>query len=356
MKKGIVVEGDPLSSGGKVTQGSGTMVNGLKIALLGDPVSCPIPFHGSGTIVEGNPNVLICGKPVALEGHKVSCGCTLLAKLVGNNFKIGISLPSEPSITEKIDGLIDSVKDKINWADDKIDRAVVNTLDKILPKPIKDMNDIVKPYICALPEFPVTLKKVKLPVLKQVISIVEQAFLAKELYCFDRSHYKNNSGNKTSLKDQNKLEYVPLEGRPKELKCEGNRYTAGRHSQTTKPPGDKLDSHHMPAKSAYFGSKMNPDGRAMKGPALKVEIEDHHQTMSHGWQGEEGRLYRQKQHDLIQQGKLKEAVQMDFDDLRKIAADSGQADKYECGIKEFIETYNKNDPLDFTVKNNIIVK
>ncbi len=351
MEKGIVVEGDPLSSGGKVTQGSGTMVNGLKIALLGDPVSCPIPLHGSGTIVEGDPNVLICGKPVALEGHKVSCGCTLLAKIVGDNFKIGISLQLEPSITEKIDGLINSINDEI-------DRAVVNTLDKILPKPIKDLNDIVKPYLCALPDINGKAKSSKIPNSKKELipGLKQLGYQGMDIYCFDRSHYKNNSGNKTSLKDQNKLEYVPLEGRPKELKCEGNRYTAGRHSQTTKPPGDNLDSHHMPAKSAYFGSKMNPDGRAMKGPALKVEIEDHHQTMSHGWQGEEGRLYRQKQHDLIQQGKLKEAVQMDIDDLRKIAADSGQEDKYECGIKEFIETYNKNDPLDFTVKNNIIVK
>ncbi len=75
MEKGIVVEGDPLSSGGKVTQGSGTTVNGFRIAVLGDPVSCPIPLHGSGTIIEGDTNALFNDKPVALEGHKVSCGC-----------------------------------------------------------------------------------------------------------------------------------------------------------------------------------------------------------------------------------------------------------------------------------------
>ncbi len=148
MEKGIVVEGDPLSSGGTVTLGSGTIVNGFKIALVGDPVSCPIPLHGGGTIVEGDPNTIINGKPIALEGHKVSCGCTLLAKLVGNHFKITVSPPPpEPSFTEKTDGLIDRIKDKIDIAKDKIDRAIVNTLDKILPQPIKDLNDLVSPYI-----------------------------------------------------------------------------------------------------------------------------------------------------------------------------------------------------------------
>jgi uncharacterized Zn-binding protein involved in type VI secretion len=90
MKKGIVVEGDPLSSGGIVTQGSGTKINGLSIALLGDPVNCPLPFHGAGTIIEGDPNYTENGKPVAFEGHKVSCGCTLLAKLVGEEFTLDI--------------------------------------------------------------------------------------------------------------------------------------------------------------------------------------------------------------------------------------------------------------------------
>ena len=87
MKKGIVVEGDPTTGGGEVLVGSGYMIDGETIAVLGDPVSCKIPLHGSGNIVEGDPNLLVNGKPVALHGHKVSCGCTLIAvKLPELNF------------------------------------------------------------------------------------------------------------------------------------------------------------------------------------------------------------------------------------------------------------------------------
>ncbi|APJ02827.1 PAAR domain-containing protein [Silvanigrella aquatica] len=339
MEKGIVVEGDPLSSGGKVTKGSGTIVNGLRIAVLGDPVDCPIPLHGSGTITEGEPKALIGDKPIALEGHKVSCGCTLIAKTVGEKFKIGVSQPPEPSFIEKVDDLI-------NKLNDKIDRAVINTLDKILPKPIQDLNDLVKPYICALPEIPVVSKKTEIPSAKKVLTeaLLEQA---KELYCFDRSHYKNNSENKPTVKEQNKLEYIPLNGSSKDLKCEGNKYIGGRHADTTQPKGDGLDSHHMPAKSAYEGSKMNPDGEAKQGPAIKMEPKDHRDTKSYGKKGEQ---YRQKQKELIQQGKLKEAVQMDIEDIRRIALEDGKPDKYECGIKEYIENYNKYDPNDFIIK------
>ncbi|MBX9840147.1 MAG: hypothetical protein K2X69_17750, partial [Silvanigrellaceae bacterium] len=261
-----------------------------------------------------------------------------IAKLVGDNFKIAISSPPETSLAEKI-----------NELNDKIDRAVVNTLDKILPQSIKDFSDNVRPYICALPEIHGNSKNSKIPNLKKILmpSLAEQAFLAKDIYCFNRSHYKNNSDNKPSLKEQNKLEYIPLKGNSKELNCEGNKYTAGPHSQTTKPRNDGLDSHHMPAKSAYEGSKMNPDGQAMEGPAKKMEPKDHRETKSYGKHGEK---YRQKQKELIQQGKLKEAVQMDIDDVRRIAQEDGNPNKYECGIKEYIETYNKNNPNDFILK------
>lgn len=77
--KGIIRLGDGTSHGGKVTSASGRMkVDGKEVALLGDACSCPIPGHGSPTIVEGDPDFTLDGKPVAHEGHKISCGATLI--------------------------------------------------------------------------------------------------------------------------------------------------------------------------------------------------------------------------------------------------------------------------------------
>ena len=44
-------------------------------ALLG------VKGHGVTTIVEGDPTWLIDGIPVALEGHKTSCGASLISTL-----------------------------------------------------------------------------------------------------------------------------------------------------------------------------------------------------------------------------------------------------------------------------------
>jgi DNA-binding Xre family transcriptional regulator len=47
------------------------------IARLGDQVNCPKKGHGVNAIVEGDASMLINGIPVALEGHKTACGCSL---------------------------------------------------------------------------------------------------------------------------------------------------------------------------------------------------------------------------------------------------------------------------------------
>ncbi|MBM3115249.1 PAAR domain-containing protein [Jeongeupia naejangsanensis] len=79
MKK-VIRLGDPTSHGGSVVSASpNAKAMGKAIARLGDSVSCPEKGHGSVTIVEGDPNWLIDGKPVALEGHKTSCGAALIS-------------------------------------------------------------------------------------------------------------------------------------------------------------------------------------------------------------------------------------------------------------------------------------
>lgn len=73
--------GDPTSHGGKVVQVSVTQfqVDGIPVARKGDVCVCPIQGHQSCFIAEGDESFLIEGVPAALEGHKTSCGATLIS-------------------------------------------------------------------------------------------------------------------------------------------------------------------------------------------------------------------------------------------------------------------------------------
>lgn len=80
--KRVIRLGDPTTHGGKVVSAAAhSNIHGIQIARLGDKVTCPLPGHGSVTIVEGDPNWLIEGVPVALEGHKTSCGASLISTM-----------------------------------------------------------------------------------------------------------------------------------------------------------------------------------------------------------------------------------------------------------------------------------
>lgn len=79
---GVIRLGDKNTGGGAVLAGSAEMIcNGIGVARVGDPVSCPIPGHGPTVIVEGNPNFCDSGLPVAFHGHRCACGCSLLSSL-----------------------------------------------------------------------------------------------------------------------------------------------------------------------------------------------------------------------------------------------------------------------------------
>jgi len=71
----IIRKGDKTTHGGSVLTSSETMkFGGIGVAREGDKVSCPVPGHGPTTIVEGNPDYLDHGIPVAFHGHKCACG------------------------------------------------------------------------------------------------------------------------------------------------------------------------------------------------------------------------------------------------------------------------------------------
>ena len=67
------------------------------------------------------------------------------------------------------------------------------------------------------------------------------------------------------------------------------------------------------------------------GPAIVMEKADHRQTASCG-NSLEAREYRAKQKELIDQGKFKEAMQMDIDDIHEKFGD-----KYDDAIAQMQE-------------------
>jgi uncharacterized Zn-binding protein involved in type VI secretion len=80
--RGIIRVGDATSHGGSVETGSEMSdVMGRAVARLGDRCSCPIAGHGSCVITEGDSDFIVDGKPAAFDGHKTSCGATLISSL-----------------------------------------------------------------------------------------------------------------------------------------------------------------------------------------------------------------------------------------------------------------------------------
>nr|WP_258078473.1 hemagglutinin repeat-containing protein [Xanthomonas arboricola] len=114
----------------------------------------------------------------------------------------------------------------------------------------------------------------------------------------------------------------------------------GPHRQTSKPSGDGLDSHHCPAQNCYKGAPIGSGG----GPAIKMDPEDHELTASFG-RSKSAQAYRDKQKELLDQGRLMDAVQMDVDDIR---AKFGK--KYDGHIQQMIDYAKTLNPDDFKVK------
>lgn len=78
-----IVVGDTTSHGGVVISGSPTTVwgpSGLPIARVGDQVTCPMCKPHVFKIVEGQSMFTDNHMAIALHGHKIGCGATLIAK------------------------------------------------------------------------------------------------------------------------------------------------------------------------------------------------------------------------------------------------------------------------------------
>lgn len=78
-EKAIIRQGDKTSHNGTVLEGfPDNICMGKPIAGVGHKVSCP-KCRGTHTIVEGETSFIAMGKNVAVEGMKTSCGAVLIA-------------------------------------------------------------------------------------------------------------------------------------------------------------------------------------------------------------------------------------------------------------------------------------
>lgn len=80
MGRPFIVVGDRTDHGGIVIGSTQTTdTHGMKIARIGDQVTCPKKGHGTTVIVTGDPTMIIDGAPAARHGDKCACGATLIA-------------------------------------------------------------------------------------------------------------------------------------------------------------------------------------------------------------------------------------------------------------------------------------
>jgi uncharacterized Zn-binding protein involved in type VI secretion len=75
--------GDTTTHGGEVITASETMrYGGTRVARKGDEVSCPLhPDIKPNLILEGDTGITDAGIPVARQGHRTTCGCTLISTI-----------------------------------------------------------------------------------------------------------------------------------------------------------------------------------------------------------------------------------------------------------------------------------
>ena len=162
--------------------------------------------------------------------------------------------------------------------------------------------------------------------------------------CFEKP--KEGKGNPIKFS----VSYAPVQDEPEDSEedsaqsaptnnndAEPPAYTGGAHEKTKTPPNDGKDSHHCPAKKSYSDAPISTE----KGPAIKMEPADHKKTASNG-SSDEAKQYRQQQRDLLNQGRLMDAIQMDIDDIR-----SKFKNKYDTAIEEMLAYAKTLDPECF---------
>ena len=151
----------------------------------------------------------------------------------------------------------------------------------------------------------------------------QKGMTVKEADSFWKKEFEKESDYDVSKHEKNLLEA------DKQFSDETHEVKGGSYRDTKKTSdGEKHEVHHTPSNDASYLERDD-------GPTIKMEKEDHHQTASYG-NSREAREYREKQKELIDQGKFREAVQMDIDDIK-----SKFGDKYDEGISQMLDYVDK---------------
>lgn len=106
MKRHTITLGASTTTGGKVIAASSNgMINGVPIALEGDPISCPA-CKSKGKIVCVGPRIPETwnGKKVALENDVCQCGCAKSPRLLPNQYLSGSSASQTTGILSNAAG------------------------------------------------------------------------------------------------------------------------------------------------------------------------------------------------------------------------------------------------------------
>ncbi len=140
---------------------------------------------------------------------------------------------------------------------------------------------------------------------------------------------KKANGGKGEKKDGGKVKGGPCD----HLRQGSGKgpYRGGAHSKTSKPTNDGKDSHHMPADDTTPLKKKD-------GPAIQMDPKDHAKTSSNG-QMPGSVEYREMIEELINNGKWREAMAKEIEDIRRVAREAGDSKKYNEAMLEMLEYY-----------------
>lgn len=80
MAKALIRLGDSTSHGGIVIEASEQTDSGnIRVARVGDRVTCPRCSPGIFPIATGDNSLIVDGRAVARDGDKIGCGAVLIA-------------------------------------------------------------------------------------------------------------------------------------------------------------------------------------------------------------------------------------------------------------------------------------
>lgn len=136
----------------------------------------------------------------------------------------------------------------------------------------------------------------------------------------------NTADSFTTFDNNTRSDSIELHYDTPSEKTENEHTEGGKYSDV--PPSENKEKHHTPAHSVT-------ELKFEDGPVIKMDKEDHKLTASCG-NSKEAQEYRAKQKELVSEGKFREAVQMDIDDIHdKFGA------KYDEGISQMLKYVDK---------------